>query len=162
MLNTNDFIDDIKEYLKEKVILLDSNFNKLETYTAYTYEHTPKAPEIDVYINDDSEDTISNSFSEGENISNISLNIYCYGDAMTFNNDDKKTSAVDVTTILAQRVKEAMLKNNLLENNNNIISSTRASFTGATNVRDTVLYVAIFRYDIKVLNNYTKIYNKGE
>ena len=162
MLNTNDFIDDIKQYLKEKVIALDSNFNKLETFTAYTYEHTPKAPEIDVYINDDTEDINSNSYDNGENISSISLQIYCYGDAMILNNDTKKTSAVDVTTILAQRVKEAMTKNNLLKNNKNIISLTRSSYTGAMNVRDTVLYVAVFRYDINVINNYEKIYNKGE
>ena len=159
MLNTKDFVDDIKQYLKAKVIELDSNFSDLETYTAYLYEHTPKAPEIDVYINDDNEDETSNSFEEGENITNISLNIYCYGEAMILGNDTKKTSGVDVATILAQRIKEAMLKNNLLANNSNIISSTRTSYTGAMNVRDTILYVAIFRYDIKVLNNYIKIYS---
>ena len=162
MLNTNDFIEDIKAYLKEKVVALDSNFKDLETYTAYTYEHTPKAPEIDVYINDDSDDTNSNSFYEGENVSSISLNIYCYAEAMKLNGSSSKANAVDTTNLLAQRVKEAMLKNNLLENNKNIISSTRTSYTGAMNVRDTVLYVAIFRYDIKVINNYEKIYNKGE
>lgn len=159
MLNTSDFVDDIKKYLKTKVIALDSNFSNLETFTAYTYEHTPKAPEIDVYINDDNDDEISNSFTEGENVSYISLNIYCYGEAMILNSDTKKTSGVEVATLLAQRVKEAMTKNNLLANNSNIISSTRMSYTGAMNVRDTILYVAIFRYDIKVRNNYTKIYS---
>ena len=159
MLNTNDFIDDIKKYLKEQVILLDSNFKDLNTYTAYTYEHTPKAPEIDVYINDDMEDTISNSYEEGENISVISLNIYCYAEAMKLNNDSEKTNAVDVTNLLAQRVKEVMSKSKLYNKNSNIISSERQSFTGAMNVRDTVLYVAIFRYEIKVIENYTKIYS---
>lgn len=158
MLNTNDFIDDIKKYLKAKVIELDSNFTNLETYTAYTYEHTPKAPEIDVYINDETDDINSNSFTEGENISTISLNIYCYAEAMKLNNDAEKTNAVDTTTLLAQRVKDAMSKNNLYDNNSNIISVDKASYTGAMNVRDTVLYVAIFRYDIKVINNYNKIY----
>lgn len=159
MLNTNDFIDDIKKYLKEQVILLDSNFKDLNTYTAYTYEHTPKAPEIDVYINDDMEDTNSNSYEEGENISVISLNIYCYAEAMKLNNDSEKTNAVDVTNLLAQRVKEVMSKSKLYNKNSNIISSERQSFTGAMNVRDTVLYVAIFRYEIKVIENYTKIYS---
>lgn len=159
MLNTNDFIDDIKKYLKEQVKLLDSNFKDLNTYTAYTYEHTPKAPEIDVYINDDTEDINSNSYAEGENISIISLNIYCYAEAMKLNNDSEKTNAVDVTNLLAQRVKEVMSKNKLQNNNSNIISVERQSYTGAMNVRDTVLYVAIFRYDIKIIENYTKIYS---
>ena len=93
MFNIQDFVDDIKAYLKEKVISLDSNFNKLETYDAYTLEHTPTPPEIDVHILDDGEDTYSNSFTEGENISLIVLNIYCYAEAMLFNNDTEKTNA---------------------------------------------------------------------
>ena len=157
-MNTKDFVDDIKKYLKEKVVSLDSNFRDLDTYTAYTYEHTPKAPEIDVYVVDDTDDTNSNSYEEGENITNISLYIYCYAEAMKLNNDTEKTNAVDVSTLLADRVKEAMLKNNLYNNNKNVISVEKVSYTGSTNVRDTVLYVAIYRYDIKVLNNYIKIY----
>lgn len=158
MLNTIDFINDLKQYLKTSIITLDSDFSKLDTYTAYTYEHTPTPPEINVYINDDSEDIISNSY-DGENISSVSVNIYCYADAMLLNNDSKKTSAVDTTTLLAQRVKEVLEKNNYAMANENIISCSRTSYTGAMNVRDTKLYVAILRYDFKVRNNYIKIYN---
>lgn len=98
MLNTIDFINDLKQYLKTSIITLDSDFSTLDTYTAYTYEHTPTPPEINVYINDDSEDTISNSY-DGENISSVSVNIYCYAGAMLLNNDSTKTSAVDSTAI---------------------------------------------------------------
>lgn len=158
MLNTLDFVEDIKTYLKNSITTLDSDFSKLETYTAYTYEHTPQPPEIDVFINDDSEDDLSNSF-DGENISSVSLNIYCYADAMKLKGSSTKTSAVDTTTLLAQYVKQVLKKNEIASINTNIISSTRTAYTGAMNVRDTVLYVAILRYDFKVLNNYNKIYN---
>ena len=157
MINTIDFVDDLKQYLKASITTLDSDFSSLETYTAYTYEHTPKAPEIDIYINDDSDDETSNSF-DGENISNISLNIYCYADAMKLNGSNNKTSAVETTTLLAQYVKDSLKKNTIISANSNIISSTRTAYTGAMNVRDTVLYVAILRYDFKVRNNYTKVY----
>lgn len=158
MLNTIDFIKDLKEYLKISIKALDNDFSKLDTYTAYTYEHTPTPPEIDVYINDDSEDAISNSY-DGENISSVSVNIYCYAEAMQLNNETNKTSAVDTTTLLAQHVKEVLEKNKYASENGNIISCSRTSYTGAMNVRDTKLYVAILRYDFKVRNNYIKIYN---
>lgn len=158
MIDTRDFVDDIKQYLKQRVVELNSDFSKLETYTAYTYEHKPTPPEIDVYINDDSEDDMSNSY-DGENLSVISLNIYCYADAMKLNNSNEKTSAVDTTTLLAQYVKQLLTKNEIISFNPNVISSKRTAYTGAMNVRDTVLYVAILRYDFKILNNYTKIYN---
>lgn len=158
MLNTIDFIEDLKEYLKISIVALDNDFSKLDTYTAYTYEHTPTPPEINVYINDDSEDVISNSY-DGENISSVSVNIYCYAEAMQLNNETNKTSAVDTTTLLAQHVKEVLEKNKYASENENIISCSRTSYTGAMNVRDTKLYVAILRYDFKVRNNYIKIYN---
>ena len=158
-MNTIDFVEDIKAYLKEKVVELDSDFSKIETYTAYTLEHKPEPPEIDVYINDDSDDDMSNSF-DGENLSSVSLNIYCYADAMKLKGSNEKTSAVDTTTLLAQYVKQLLMKNQIVSFNSNVISSRRTAYTGAMNVRDTVLYVAILRYDFKILNNYVKIYNE--
>lgn len=161
MFDIRDFINDLKQYLKAKVISLDSSFSELQTFDAYTYEHTPTPPEIDIYIVDDNEDENSNSYTEGENISDIVLNIYCYTQAMVLGNDSTKTNAQQTSTYLAQLVKEALLKNNICQNNSNVISITKRSFTGAMNERDTKLYVSIYSYDIKVKNNYTKIYNNS-
>lgn len=159
MFDIRDFIDDLKQYLKAKVISLDNSFSELQTFDAYTYEHNPTPPEIDIYIVDDNEDENSNSYTEGENISDIVLNIYCYTQAMVLGNDSTKTNAQQTSTYLAQLVKEALLKNNIHANNSNVISITKRSFTGAMNERDTKLYVSIYSYEIKVKNNYTKIYN---
>ncbi len=158
MFNTNDFVEDLKAYLKQKVVQLDSKFSKLEIYDAYTNEHLPLPPEIDIYIADEYEDESSNSFTEGENISTIMLNIYCYADAMYLKSETEKENAQKSTTYLAQLVKEALTKNNLYSNNSNIISVTKRSYVGATNTRDTKLYVSIFSYEFKVKNNYVKIY----
>lgn len=157
MFNTNDFVEDLKAYLKQKVVQLDSKFSKLEIYDAYTNEHLPLPPEIDIYIADEYEDESSNSFTEGENISTIMLNIYCYADAMYLESNTEKENAQKTTTYLAQLVKEALTKNNLHSNNSNIISVTKRSYTGAMNTRDTKLYVAIFSYEFKVNNNYVRI-----
>lgn len=161
MFDIRDFIDDLKQYLKTTITTLDSSFSELETYDAYTYEHKPTPPEIDIYIVDDREYESSNTYTEGEIISEITLNIYCYADAMVLGNDTEKTNAQQTSTYLAQLVKEALLKNNIYSNNSNIISITKKSFTGAMNVRDTKLFVSIYSYEIKVKNNYTKVYNNS-
>ena len=160
MIKIEDFIDDLKEYLKESIIALDPNFSKLKVKDAYD-ETTPVVPEIRVMVFDFSEDEPSNSFNS-ENISSFSCNIYAYATAMKFDNNQSKTSAQMSTTALASDISNVLDKHKLRENNNNIISSRRANYSGAMEIQDSTSYVAAFVYEFKVINNYNKVYRKGE
>lgn len=160
MIKIEDFIDDLKEYLKESIIALDPNFSKLKVKDAYD-DTTPVAPEIRVMVFDFSEDEPSNSFNS-ENISSFSCNIYAYATAMKFGNNQSKTSAQMSTTALASDISNVLDKHKLRENNNNIISSRRANYSGAMAIQDSTSYVAVFVYEFKVINNYNKVYRKGE
>lgn len=153
-----DFIDDLKQYIKTKVVALDSSFDALQVDDAYVYEKKPTPPEIDIAIVDYSEDDNSNSY-EDEPISIVTLNIYCYANAMKFGNNTAKSNAVISTTRLAECLSNILNKVKFQENNSNVISSTKQSYTGAMSVEDSSLYVAIFRYNFKIRNKYTKIYN---
>lgn len=153
------FLEDIKFYLKNSIILLDSDFTDLEVFDAYTYEHEPNAPEIAVYIEDLPEDEDSNSYDD-ENISIFTLNIYCYGEAMRLGNNTTKTSANIVANKLGEDVLKVMKKNLLQQANSNVISSTRMSYVGAQPIDESSLYVSIIRYEIKITNDYKIINNQ--
>lgn len=153
-----DFVDDLKQYIKTKVVTLDSSFDALKVDDAYVYEKKPTPPEIDIAIVDFSDDDPSNSY-ESENLSVVVLNFYCYANAMKLGNNTDKSNAVITTTKLADALAKALDKNVFVENNTNVISSSKQSFTGAMSVEDSSLYVAIFRYNFKIKNEYTKIYN---
>ena len=155
----DDFIDDLKQYIKTSVVALNSNFSALIVDDAYVYEKKPTPPEIDLAIVDYSDDDNSNSY-ENENVSIVVLNIYCYANAMKFDNNTSKSNAVISTRRLADCLAKCLNKTTFQANNNNVISSTRQSYTGAMSVEDSSLYVAIFRYNFKIRNNYDKIYNE--
>ncbi len=160
MLKIEDFIDDLKKYLEESIIALDSNFSKLKIKDAYD-DTTPVVPEIRVMVFDFSEDEPSTSLNS-ENISVFSCNIYAYAGAMKFNNNTSKTNAQMSTTALASDISIVLDKHKLRENNNNIISSRRANYSGAMAIQDSNSYVATFVYEFKVINNYNKVYREGE
>lgn len=156
MIENNTFINDLKAYILNE-LSQDDNFSNIKVVKAYTTENVIKAPQIAVYISNDREDEFSNSY-ESENISVLRVIFYCYNKAMVFDDDDEKTSAIESTLILCDKLKELLNKNILNSNNINIISSTRKSFVQPQPLRDDGVYVAIMTYEFKVLNDYTKIY----
>lgn len=156
MIANNDFINDIKQYILNE-LSQDVNFSNIKVVKAYTSENVVKAPQIAIYVSNDREDEISNSY-ENENISILRAIFYCYNQAMVFDNNEDKTNAVDSTNILADKIKVLFNKNKFSNNNSNIISSTRNSYVQPQPVRDDKVYVAILSYTFKVLNDYTKIY----
>lgn len=159
MIGNRDFIDDIKQYILNE-LSQDTNFSNTNVANAYDSENTLKTPQISVYISSDREDEASNSY-DSENISILRVIFYCYNKAMVFNEDDEKTSAIESTMLLSDKLKEILNKNNLVSNNSNIISSIRKSYTQPQSLRDSNVYVDITTYQFKVLNNYTKIYNQN-
>lgn len=148
-----EFINFIKDYLKTNIPIVDSSFNKLDTFNAYEPEHTPKAPEIDVLLVNSGEDSASNSF-ESENISTVSLSLYCYINAMKLDDDEDKTSVVDVGLRLMDDIKKVMDKNTISRSNQNIISCTLGSSSSTTKVENYNFYYFVLRYDFKINNNY--------
>lgn len=157
-MNNVDFIKDIIEYIKES-FSTDLDFSEIKVEIAYKPENELETPEIDVFLNDDIEDVISNSYDK-ENISIIPVTFYCYNEAMEFNGNDEKSDVVVSTMILADRLKAILEKNRVAQNNKNVISLTRKSYIPPQNVRDGITYVSIIRYEFKVLNEYAKIYNR--
>lgn len=156
MIANNDFINDIKQYILNE-LSQDVNFSNIKVVKAYTSENIIKAPQIAIYVNNDIEDTNSNSY-ESENISILRVIFYCYNKAMVFDDEEDKTNAVDSTNILSDKLKLLFDKNNFIINNKNIISSTRRSYVQPQPLRDDGVYVAILTYEFKILNDYTKIY----
>lgn len=148
------FIDDIKKYIVNK-LSTDANFSSVKVVNAYDNTNTIKAPQIAVYLSNDREDEQSNSY-ESENISILRIVFYCYNKAMVFDNDEDKTSAVESTMLLSDKLKEILNKNDLVEDNKNIISATRKSYTNPQPLRDNGIYVDITTYEFKVLNEYIK------
>ena len=153
-----DFMNDIIKYIKES-FSTDPDFSNIKVEKAYKAENELATPEIDVYLSDDSEDIISNSYDE-ENISIKMLTLYCYNKAMIFGNNEEKNDAIESTMILTDRLKTIMNKNNVAKNNKNVISLTRRNSVPPQNLRDGIIYVSIIRYEVKILNNYDKIYNE--
>lgn len=156
MIANNDFINDIKQYILNE-LSQDVNFSNIKVVKAYTSENIIKAPQIAIYVNNDIEDTNSNSY-ESENISILRVIFYCYNKAMVFDDEEDKTNAVDSTNILSDKLKLLFDKNKFIINNKNIISSTRRSYVQPQPLRDDGVYVAILTYEFKILNDYTKIY----
>ena len=156
MIGNNDFINDIKQYILNE-LSQDVNFSNIKVVKAYTSENIIKAPQIAIYVNNDIEDTNSNSY-ESENISILRVIFYCYNKAMVFDDEEDKTNAVDSTNILSDKLKLLFDKNKFIINNKNIISSTRRSYVQPQPLRDDGVYVAILTYEFKILNDYTKIY----
>ena len=156
MIVNNDFINDIKQYILNE-LSQDVNFSNIKVVKAYTSENIIKAPQIAIYVNNDIEDTNSNSY-ESENISILRVIFYCYNKAMVFDDEEDKTNAVDSTNILSDKLKLLFDKNKFIINNKNIISSTRRSYVQPQPLRDDGVYVAILTYEFKILNDYTKIY----
>lgn len=158
MIGKIDFINDIKQYILNE-FSQDANFSNIKVEKAYKAENTLTPPEIDIYIGNDREDTPSNSY-ESENIAIMPITFYCYNKAMIMNNDEEKTDAVDSTMALSESLMKIMEKTKLASNNRNIISATRMNYVAPTKVRDDSVYVAIIRYEFKILNNYVKINNR--
>lgn len=157
-MNDLDLMNDIIAYIKDS-FSNDVDFSKIKVEKAYKAENEIATPEIDIYLSDEGEDIISNSYDD-ENISIKLLTLYCYNKAMVFGDNDSKNDAVESTMILTDRLKTIMNKNNVSKNNKNIISLTRRSVVPPQDLRDGIIYVSIIRYEIKVLNNYEKIYNE--
>lgn len=158
MIANRQFIDDIKKYILNE-LSQDTNFSNVKIVNAYDNENVMKTPQIAVYISNDSEDENSNSY-DSENISILRVIFYCYNKAMVFDDDNEKTNANESTSRLSERLKEILNKNSLASNNLNVISCTRKNYVQPQPLRDNTIYVDITTYQIKVLNNYTKIYNK--
>lgn len=156
MIGNKDFINDIKQYILNE-LSQDSNFNKTKVVRAYTPENIISTPQIAIHVSQDREDEISNSY-ESENISILRVIFYCYNKAMVFDNDEEKTDVVESTEMLCDKLKSILDKNLLASNNSNIISSARKSYVQPQPIRDNDCYVGIITYEIKVLNNYSKIY----
>ena len=152
MVKIEDFIDDLKKYLKDSITTIDNNFSALTVNDAYENENKPTPPEIKVMVFDFSEDVTSNSY-DSENITEISCNIYAYASAMKFDGDTSKTNAVISTTKLASDIANVLNKEVFAKSNTNIISSTRRAYTGAMAVKDTSCYESVYVYEFKVLNN---------
>lgn len=158
MINIKDFIDDLKQYILNS-FEENANFSNLNVAMAYDSENQIKTPQVSIYIANNREDEISNSY-DSENISTLRVILYCYNKAMVLNDDTEKTSAILTTTIFANEIQNIFDKNMFSKNNNNIISSTRKSYVQPQTIReDGLVYVGILTYEFKVLNEYTKIYN---
>ena len=158
------FIDDIKNYLQDNLnILLESyeDMKLLKIFNAYDSERErPTPPEIDILSIDYNEDESSNTFNEGENISNVVLQFYCYGKSMKIKGDDTKSNAIVVTRVLADFLTRLLTKNKVIKNNKNIIRIRKTSQTNVMQVRDQSLYYCVLRYEFKINNNYIKKYRK--
>ena len=158
MINTIDFINDLKQYITTK-FSLSSNFSNVKVARAYDSENKNETPQISVYISNSKERENTNSY-ESENISIIRVTFYCYNKSMLLENNNEKTSAIDSTTMLCDELQEIFNKNVFSDNNSNIISSTRKSYVQPQSIReDGIVYVGILTYEFNVLNDYTKIYN---
>lgn len=155
MINKSYLFEDLKKYITNNMI---NSFTGLKVEKAYKPEDTLTTPSICISISDDGEDTASNSY-DSENMSNVVVVFYCYNKAMRFNDDSEKTDVVESTRILSDELTNILNKNKLCNDNFNIISSTRNSYVQPQPVREDKTYVAIIRYAMKVLNDYTKIYN---
>ncbi len=160
MAKIEEFVDDLKKYLLSSIPALDSNFSSLVVNDAYESENKPNPPEIKVMVFDFSEDNQTNSYNEGENITNISCNIYAYANAMKLNGNEDKSNAVITTTALSSDIMNVLSKNKFALNNPNIIRSTRMTYTGAQAIKDTSCYMAVAVYEFKIINNYIKVYNR--
>lgn len=157
MINIKDFIDDLKQYILHS-FEENENFSNLNVAMAYDSENTIKTPQVSIYIANNKEDESSNSY-DSENVSTLRVILYCYNKAMVLNNDTEKTSAILTTTIFTNELQNIFDKNMFSKDNNNIISSTRKSYTPPQPIReDGLVYVGILTYEFRVLNDYTKIY----
>ena len=155
------FIDDIKKYLKDNMnILLEdySELNTLKVENAYAFEHKPTPPEIDVVCIDYRDDTVSDSYDEGENLSFVGLQFYCYGKSMKIKDSENKYDPIKVTTILADFITKLLKRNVIGTKNKNIISSRKLTQTNVMQVRDFSMYYCVLRYDFRITNDYKKVY----
>lgn len=157
MVRIEDFVDDLKQYLHNSIIELDSNFSSLVVNDAYENESKPTPPEIKVMVFDFSEDRATNSY-DSENVMTVSCNIYAYANAMKLNGEEDKSNAVITTTTLSSDIMDVLSKSKFAKSNSNIMASTRITYTGAQAIKDTSCYMAVAVYEFKILNNYTKVY----
>lgn len=156
------FIDDITEYLKANMnILLEdyADMKLLKVFNAYDSEREkPTPPEIDILAIDYRENQQSNTYTEGEVLSDVVIQFYCYGKAMKVKGSDKKLNAVVVTRIIADFITKLMTKNKYLKNNKNIISIKKTTQTNVMAVTDSSLYYCVLRYEFTIQNEYKKVY----
>lgn len=158
------FVDDLTSYLKDNMNILLEDYEEmklLKVFNAYDSEREkPLPPEIDILVIDESENQQSNSFMEGENLTNIVLQFYCYGKSMKVKGSDEKLNAIIVTRKLAGFVTSLFKKNKIVSNNKNIISVRKTTQTNVMQVRDQSLYYCILRYEFELTNDYKKKYRK--
>lgn len=156
------FIEDIKSYLKENInkLLEEYELDKVTVSDAYAYKKQPTPPEISVLSIDYYENEDSNTYDEGEVLSNIALQFYCYGNEMKIKDSDKRYDPIQVTRILADYITKSMKKNVIGTKNKNIISVRKTTQSNAMQVRDMSLYYNVLRYEFVITNDYKKVYRK--
>lgn len=154
------FISDIKKYLIENVnkLMEEYELDKVKIKDAYDYSEIPTPPQISVLKIDESEDNDSNSYNEGENLTRIVLQFYCYGKEMKIKDSETRYNPIKVVSILASYVKKSLSKNIIATKNKNIISVRRTTQTPPMQVRDNSLYYSVIRYEFLINNNYKIIY----
>lgn len=149
------FKEDIIKYLKE-YFEDDDFFPELKIKSGNLYANKLNQEQITIIGFDENEDDRYTTFDNAE-INNIAIQINCYAQQKTLNN--QKRSASDVCEFLAQLVTNAFDKNYLVLANKNIKRARKVSQTPAMPVKEgSEYYVVVLRYEMLV--NYD--YEKGE
>ena len=146
----NNFINDIKEYLKAKL-----NTNDVDD--AYLVNTLPKARAIRVYMINASDNVSTDAFDKNYS-TRINLQIYGYETQSA----KEKKNAITKTYEYIEQIKKLFEKNTIKENNKNIISVRVGNIAPALAVKDgSQLFVSSLRVEFTVNQPYEIIY-KGE
>lgn len=148
----NDIIAYIKEQLTDKY-----GANVIDVIVAYNINHSPTKSEIAVQIIDDSEDRRTTTFAQGETLSNVSFQVFCYGVQSVLNT--VKRSAQENSIILAEEIKNMFAKNTITASNSNIKTVRRTATAPTMPIGNgSKVYVTSVRFESSVAKPYTKIY----
>lgn len=146
----NNFINDIKEYLKAKL-----NTNDVDD--AYLVNTLPKARAVRVYMINASDNVSTEAFDKNYS-TRITLQIYAYETQSA----KEKKNAITKTYEYIEQIKKLFEKNTIKENNKNIISVRVGNIAPALAVKDgSQLFVSSIRVEFTVNQPYEIIY-KGE
>lgn len=146
----NNFINDIKEYLKAKL-----NTNDVDD--AYLVNTLPKARAVRVYMINASDNVSTDAFDKNYS-TRITLQIYAYETQSA----KEKKNAITKTYEYIEQIKKLFEKNTIKENNKNIISVRVGNIAPALAVKDgSQLFVSSIRVEFTVNQPYEIIY-KGE
>ena len=144
------FIDDIKEYLKEKM-------NTQDVEDAYLTNTLPNAKAIRVYMLNGSDNESTDAFDKNYS-TKVSMLIYGYEKQST----KERKNAITKTYEFMTELKKLFEKNTIKEHNKNIVSVRVSNVSPALAVKDgSQLFVSSIRVEFTINQPYEKIY-KGE